>query len=1033
MRKTCLICVIALLFGSLSFAITEVQTSWYLGPVEPGPVPTWGESFSSSADVAYTLPGELVLESQNIDYSGWVKHVVMSDYQIEPHGNILPADIDGDGTLDLVGIKQGNGAPGNINVVWFDRDPGSPTGYTPALPVGSFNTGFMSAVATIWPSDMDGDGDIDVVVSGAGGLGWFENDGSGMFSPLQMISTAHYVYARPGDPDNDGDMDIVVQDAWSGFWGRLFWFENRLVPDGIMNFNGPYQIGDDQTAVWRINLADFNGDGRLDIQTSGMPIYVFLNSPSGFPAFTQVLNYMPPEGQADGSWPADFDRDGDVDILFCVYQGQMYWLENIGGDYQTWPRHDISAANGWRYGDGSMAIDLDIDGFMDALGSNSAVGWYDQSPPPPTFTERWVDDVYNSHWVYGVNLDEDQCQPDFSGEVDMDILVTQQGEFDWYENRMVTFYDTGHMESSILSAGSCACWRTFGWQDCVPEGYNVYYKVRASDDLDDLLNDTVPWIGPVVASGDSLSSYGVSAGTYFQYRIEFERGADGDPGKSPAVLEVWVDYDLSVPPEIVCPAAITVECNQSGGVSRDDPAIQGWLESAEASGGCDEQALAVTNDAPPFFPAGCAPGADTTVTFEAEDDCGNPSTCTSTVTVVDATPPALSGVPGNVTVECDSVPPPASPTAADICDASVDIAYSQARTDGDCLDSYTLTRTWTATDNCNNSRTETQVITVQDTTPPVLSGVPTNVTVECDSVPEPAVPTAVDNCAADVDIVYSETRTDGDCPYNYTLTRTWTATDGCANVTVGTQVITVQDTTAPQLSCSFEPVLAPDEGTDEDSDEAIDEDGDETHDEYIDGLFTIHFSATDNCDANPTVQGYLDVFGTDETCDDENPGFIGYPVNDGDRVRLNCSKEAGPCSQNVPGDDEDEDEASDVTDFTVEITGPAMRLIVIGEDACFNRAQTECIYRCPDPDGCIDAITLQNSAGEQKTFYWYEFTGADMVFDVGGETGKFHVSCSKCLHVGDISGTLTITCIQAGPKLEKKCKVPEGTYSAPCP
>jgi hypothetical protein len=386
----------------------------------------------------------------------------------------------------------------------------------------------------------------------------------------------------------------------------------------------------------------------------------------------------------------------------------------------------------------------------------------------------------------------------------------------------------------------------------------------------------------------------------------------------------------------------------------------------------------------------------------------------------------LSGVPANVTVECDSVPPPAVPTATDNCDTSVTITYSQPRAVGYCPDSYTLTRRWTATDNCNNSTTGTQVITVRDTTPPVLSGVPASVTVECDSVPPPAVPTAVDNCDSSVDIAYSQTRTDGDCPYNYTLTRIWTATDNCGNLTVQAQVVTVQDTTAPTLTCSFEPVLD-DEETDEEEDEA-----DEEHDEYVEGLFTIHFSGTDNCDPNPTVHGYLDVFGNDETCDDENPDFIGYPVNDGDRVRLNCSKKAGPCTLSVSSPDEDED-GDEVSDVAVEITGPAMRLLVTGEDACLNKSQTECIYRCPDPEGCIDAITLQNSAGEQKTFYWYEFTGPDMIFEVGGETGKFHVSCSKCLRVGDVSGTLTITCIQGGPKLEKKCKVPEGTYSAPCP
>ena len=96
--------------------------------------------------------------------------------------------------------------------------------------------------------------------------------------------------------------------------------------------------------------------------------------------------------------------------------------------------------------------------------------------------------------------------------------------------------------------------------------------------------------------------------------------------------------------------------------------------------------------------------------------------------------------------------------ATDNCDADVEITYSEVRTDGNCPDNYTLTRSWTATDNCGNASTQTQVITIQDTTDPVLSGVPSDITVECDNVPAAASPTATDNCDADVEITYSEVR-----------------------------------------------------------------------------------------------------------------------------------------------------------------------------------------------------------------------------------------------------------------------------------
>ncbi|MBK8722653.1 MAG: hypothetical protein IPL95_10405 [Saprospiraceae bacterium] len=158
---------------------------------------------------------------------------------------------------------------------------------------------------------------------------------------------------------------------------------------------------------------------------------------------------------------------------------------------------------------------------------------------------------------------------------------------------------------------------------------------------------------------------------------------------------------------------------------------------------------------------------------------------------------SFANCPTNITVECNAVPTAASPTATDNCDTQVTINYSEQKANGSCVDGYELIRTWTATDNCNNSSQCTQTVTVRDTKAPVFANCPTNITVECNAVPTAASPTATDNCDLQVTINYSEQKANGSCVDGYELIRTWTATDNCNNSSQCTQTVTVRDTKAP--------------------------------------------------------------------------------------------------------------------------------------------------------------------------------------------------------------------------------------------
>jgi hypothetical protein len=94
----------------------------------------------------------------------------------------------------------------------------------------------------------------------------------------------------------------------------------------------------------------------------------------------------------------------------------------------------------------------------------------------------------------------------------------------------------------------------------------------------------------------------------------------------------------------------------------------------------------------------------------------------------------------------------------------------------------------------------------KDTGAPTLTGVPANVTVEYNNVPTAPTVTVSDNCDAGPSLTYSQTSTQNpdvnhSGHYNYTITRTWEAVDDCENTTASSQVITVQDTQAPQITC----------------------------------------------------------------------------------------------------------------------------------------------------------------------------------------------------------------------------------------
>jgi hypothetical protein len=213
----------------------------------------------------------------------------------------------------------------------------------------------------------------------------------------------------------------------------------------------------------------------------------------------------------------------------------------------------------------------------------------------------------------------------------------------------------------------------------------------------------------------------------------------------------------------------------------------------------------------------CAQEYSVTRTWTATDACGNSSQASQTITVEDNTAPEITGVGNDATIECPATPEFSDPSATDLCDDNPSLNFEDETTQGDCAQEYSVTRTWTATDACGNSSTASQTITVEDNTAPEITGVGDDGTVECPSEPVFSDPSASDLCDDNPSLTYDDQRTDGNCAQEYSVTRTWTATDACGNSSTASQTITVEDNTAPSFSgvgpdttfiCPDEPVFS---------------------------------------------------------------------------------------------------------------------------------------------------------------------------------------------------------------------------------
>ena len=281
-------------------------------------------------------------------------------------------------------------------------------------------------------------------------------------------------------------------------------------------------------------------------------------------------------------------------------------------------------------------------------------------------------------------------------------------------------------------------------------------------------------------------------------------------------------------PAISCPADLLLACDAG-----TNTAATGL---ATATDTCDD-ALAI-RFADTVTVGACPQSRIIARVWTATDACGNSTSCTQTLTLVDSKAPTIS-CPADLLLACDAGTNTAATglaAATDTCGNALAIHFVDTVTAGACPQSRTIARVWTATDACGNSASCTQALTVVDSEAPAIS-CPADLLLACDAGTNTAatgLATATDNCDNAPAIRFADTIILGNCPQSRTIARVWTATDACGNSASCTQTLTVVDSQAPAISCPADLLLACDAGTNT----------------AATGLAT----ATDNCDDAPAIR-----------------------------------------------------------------------------------------------------------------------------------------------------------------------------------
>lgn len=288
-------------------------------------------------------------------------------------------DLDGDGGIDVVTCCEGNTRRLFVHWAPDERENVLSTDAwrQEEIPAAKDRMQWMFAQ----PLNVDDRYAIDLIAGGKGQdaqLGWLESPteprrlGDWRWHPICAVGWIMSIL--PSDMDQDGDADILITDRRGPVRGCR-WLENPGRGPAQKQPWTSHWIGGRNREVMFATLADLDGDGLEDVLVAvkrAEIVYLRRLDTTGRHWAESTVLFPENMGTAKGIAAGDIDLDGRIDLVISCEdavppKSGVRWLSYKESPLEdTWRDHEISGPDGIKY-DRIELLDLDADGDLDVL------------------------------------------------------------------------------------------------------------------------------------------------------------------------------------------------------------------------------------------------------------------------------------------------------------------------------------------------------------------------------------------------------------------------------------------------------------------------------------------------------------------------------------------------------------------------------------------------------------------------------------------------------------------------------------------